>query len=141
MNLCLPRLPKLDWLGKTTLNAMIRSDVPLTFAIRGAPLEGGTATRLAIKGRFCRDNFSNGPCGTRETQRVHRQLSLELKLLKCVEAAPLLESPSHLVGREHSSSGHWCRSHRPSAGTQGLSRARARRLGQPVAVRSDRTSV
>src|SRR5215831_6155644 len=36
MNLCLPHLPKLDWLGKTTLNAMIRSGVPLTFAIRGA---------------------------------------------------------------------------------------------------------
>src|SRR5262249_16745235 len=36
MNLCLPHLPKLDWLGKTTLNAMIPSGVPLKIPISGA---------------------------------------------------------------------------------------------------------
>src|SRR6516225_4458808 len=90
MNSCPPRLPKLGWLGKTTLNAMIRSDVPQTFAIRGATLEGCTATRLATKGRLCRDNFSNGASGTREIKPICRQpRELELPEMSCGDSSAL----------------------------------------------------
>src|SRR5262249_34947808 len=64
----------LAWQDHVEYDDSLRRPTDIRYS-RGNPLEGGTAARLAIKGRLCRDNFPNGARGTRETQQLYQNLS------------------------------------------------------------------
>ena len=71
----------LAWQDHVECDDSLRRPTDIRYS-RGRPLEGGTATRLATKGRLCRDNFPNGACGTRENVANLLSTPSELELLK-----------------------------------------------------------